>query len=124
MLDYRAEIAETSIENLTKRDVLKYTDTSKAIGLDKILAGGEVLTVSPIAYCVLDVHNEKAKDDKDYNQYLIITKDEMYVTGSKSFWNSFKHIFDTMQGEEYDIDIYRMESKNYAGKYFITCSIV
>ena len=61
-------------------------------------------------------------------KYVIVTKDgTKYVTGSNSFITAFEDIEDEMADageDEYEIEVYRMESKNYKGKQFITCSIV
>ena len=66
--------------------------------------------------------------NKDYYNYVIIDKDgTKYVTGSPSFWSSFKEIWDEMReesDEEFSISIYKVPSKNYNGKDFITCSII
>jgi hypothetical protein len=80
------------------------------------------------AYVILDVHNEKSKQDKDYVKYVLIDNaGNKFVTGSESFFTSFKDIFDTMAaeapGEEYSIDVLKKPSQNYKGKSFITCAL-
>ena len=97
--------------------------------LDTALNDIDVLTITPVAYVILDVHNEKSKQDKDYVKYVIIDNaGNKFVTGSESFFTSFKDIFDTMAeeapGEEYSIDVLKKPSQNYKGKSFITCSIL
>ena len=82
--------------------------------------------VKPVAWAVLDIHNEKS-EDKDYQNFIIIDENgQKYVTGSKSFWSSFRGIYDEMNGsdEEWGIKIFSSPSKNYKGKSFITCSLV
>lgn len=129
--DFNVKIVETSIPEteLTAKDRIKLKDTSSATPLDTVLTDDEALSISPVAYAVLQVHNDKAKGDKDYSQYLILDSNgEKYTTGSNSFWNSFKDIWDEMDfqntGEAFDIKIFRKPSKNYAGKSFITCAII
>lgn len=124
MEGYKVTIIETSKE-LTARERLMVKDTTNAGSLDE-LTQTSPLVIAVDSYAVLEVHNEHS-DNKDYTKYLIIDKNgNKYVTGSESFWTSFKEIYDEMKdtGEEYEIEIYRMESKNYKGKSFITCSVV
>ena len=126
---YEANIIETSKE-LTARERLMMKDTSNAIKLDEateeaIATNGEIL-ITPVEYVVLDVHNDKAEDKKDYKKYIILDKDgTKYVTGSNPFFRSFMEIWDEMKptGEEYQIVAYRLPSKNYNNKDFLTCSI-
>jgi hypothetical protein len=72
------------------------------------------------------VHNEASKD-KVYHQIVIITTDNRkIVTGSASFITEFCNIFAEMgeDNEPFEIEAYRVPSKNYSGKDFITCSLV
>ena len=73
--------------------------------------------------------------DKEASTVYIKDKDVIidvggnkYVTGSESFFTRFIEIFQTMAedapGEEYQIECYKKPSKNYAGKSFISCSLV
>lgn len=121
---FESKISESSRE-LSARDRIRLKDTTDAIKLDEATAEGE-LVITPKAYAILSVHNDKA-DDPDYEQYIIEGDDgQKYVTGSQSFWNSFKAIWDEMadEDEEYSIKAYRVPSKNYKGKDFLTCSII
>lgn len=122
--NYSVTIEEASMElNARAKIILK--DTSDASKLDAIV-DAEGIVISPENYAILSIHNEKA-DDPDYKNYLIIDKDgNKYVTGSNSFWNSFKNIYDEMkaEGEDFEIKIYKLPSKNYNGKSFLTCSLV
>ena len=124
---YKAEVTYSSKE-LTVKEKMILKDGSDAIQLDKATQEGEVV-IKPSYYGVINVHNEKSKDRKDYPVYAIVDVDgTKYVTGSQSFWNAFSDIMDEIaddeSGEEYAIRIYRRPSKNYSGKDFITCSIV
>lgn len=124
MEGYKVSIIESSRE-LTAREKIRIKDTSNAISLDTATQGNAVV-ITPVAYAVLAIHNEKS-DDKDYENYIIIDNNgDKYVTGSRSFWSSFKDIWEDMRGEDeaFQVEIYRLESKNYKGKSFITCSIV
>ena len=127
MADYSIKIAETSKE-LTPRDRVKFKDTSNAIQLDKAAtADGDRLIITPVDYAILEIHNGKSQKNPDYLNYMIIDEaGTKYITGSPSFWTAFKAIWDEMEEEEkgWEIEIYKMPSKNYAGKDFITCSIL
>lgn len=123
--DYKVTIEEVSKE-LTKTQRISIKDVSDCVRLDEAVATSpEGVTIDVDYFAVLDVHNEKAQDDKDYKNYIIVDKDgSKFVTGSKSFWNSFCDINDEMEGEDFSIRVYSKPSKNYRDKYFITCSII
>ena len=98
---------------------------SDAKKFDLEIQGTDKLTITPDFYVILSVHNEKS-DNKDYEQYEIVDiYGQKYVTGSTSFWNAFLDIYEELKDEEepYSIDVYKIESKNYKGKTFLTCSI-
>lgn len=123
--DYNAVIRVCSKE-LSARERVLIKDTTNAISLDEATSDSDSpLVISPDFYAVLDVHNEKS-DNKDYTKYILVDKNgNKFVTGSDSFWNSFMEIMAEMEGEgDFEIQVYRRESKNYKGKSFITCSIV
>lgn len=125
MEGYSVAIRECSTE-LTARERIKLKDTTNAIKLDEAASGETPLVIRPVAYAVLDIHNEKS-DNKDYPNYIIMDDEgNKYVTGSESFWTSFKEIFEEMESENeaYEIEVYKVDSKNYKGKQFLTCSIV
>ena len=126
--DYAATISQASRE-LTAKEKIAFRDFGNAVRLDDVLNDNDSIIVTPADYVVLDIHNEKAKGDKDYTKYIIIsTTGEKYVTGSRSFFQRFLDIYDTMAedapGEEYYIECYKRPSKNYQGKSFISCSMV
>lgn len=121
---YTVKVLESSKE-LTARERIAVKDFGNAFALDEATKG-ERLVITPAWYAVLGVHNEKS-DNKDYKKYIVVdTNGTKYVTGSDNFFSAFKEIVDEMAGEneEYSIEVYQMESKNYKGKSFITCSIL
>lgn len=123
MEGYSVQIKTTSME-LSAKERVRIKDTSNAVKLDELAAENKVIT--PVAYAVLGIHNEKS-ENKDYEVYVIIDNNgTKYVTGSPSFFTAFKDIWDELadDGEEFSIEVYRLESKNYKGKYFLTCSLV
>lgn len=124
MTGYSVEIKETSKE-LTAKQRIALKDTSNAIKLDTACDEDDVI-IEPAYYAVLAIHNEKS-DNVDYENYVIIDKNGVkYATGSSSFWSSFMDIYDEMQGEDepWSIIAYKLDSKNYKGKKFLTCSII
>lgn len=129
--DYNVKIVDTSIAELNPRMELVLKSTTGGIALDEALEGmaeGEGLIIEPKDYAVLEVHNEKVKEGEstDYTKYVILTDKDKYVTSSTNFFNSFLDIFETMKGsgESYSIKIFRRESRNFKGKYFLTCEII
>lgn len=124
MQGYEVTIAEASKE-LTGKQKVQLIDTTDCTRLDVATKQGEV-TIDVDFYAVLNIHNEKS-EDKDYKNYVVVDKDgTRYVTGSESFFSSFKNIYEAMQGddEEWKLKVYRMPSKNRQGKDFITCSLI
>ena len=124
MNGYSVSIAETNKE-LSAKERIRLKDTSDAVKLDEATKE-EPIIITPIAYAILNIHNEKS-DNKDYNNYLIEdTCGTKYVTGSESFWTSFIDIYNEMKDETeaWQIKCYRLPSKNYNGKEFLTCSII
>lgn len=122
---YKVEIKEVS-KDLTARERLMLKDTSNAIKLDEVANSDSAFIFTPVAYAVLNVHNDKSTDNPDYEQYIILSEDGYkYVTGSQSFWTAFINIWDEMVGEEekFKLEVYKKDSKNYKGKQFLTCSI-
>ena len=121
---YNVSIKECNKE-LTARERVMIKDITNAVKLDE--AANEKFVMHPALYAILNIHNEKSPD-KDYENYIIIDKDgTKYVTGSPSFWNSFIGIYNEMAeagDEEWGLEVYKLDSKNYSGKKFITCSIV
>lgn len=126
-MSYKVEIQEAS-KAFTKRETIKIKDVSNAVKFDEIAECSPVV-ITPAAYAVLLVHNDKS-ENKDYPLYIILDKDDnKYMTGSDSFWNSFIDIWVEMtegvdEPEEFEIEVYKKDSKNYKGKKFLTCSIV
>lgn len=121
---YEVKIIESSISDMSARDRLMLKDTSNARKFDEIVDSGADFTFRPVAYSVLEVHNDKA-DQPVYNQFIVVDSDgNKYVTGSSSFWEAFIDIWVEMDGEPFELAVYKKPSKNYKGKSFISCSIV
>lgn len=124
MEGYKVEIREVS-KKITAKERVMLKDTTNAIALDELTQQGKVI-IDPEFYAVLNVTNPKS-EDKEYTKYIIVDKaGTKYVTGSESFFTAFVDIMGEMADtdEEFSIEVYRIPSKNYKGKEFITCSIV
>lgn len=116
-----------STKELTPREKIRVKDFSNATSIDDAtMSEGKI--VIPYGYHVtLSVHNEKS-DNKDYTKCVVVDANgNKYVTGSESFITTLDEIVEEMldAGEsDFEIEIYRKDSKNYKGKQFLTCSIV
>lgn len=125
---YEAVVAESSKE-LTAREKIRIKDVSDAISIDALLDEGAGAEINVGYYALLKIHNEKAKD-KDYEKIVIVDDaGTKYVTGSSSFMRSLFDIVSELKeagedSEPFAIKVFRKDSKNYSGKYFITCSLV
>ncbi len=125
MEGYKA-VVERASKELSAKEKIMLKDMSDAVKLDDIVKENPLI-ISPDYYAIVAVHNEKS-DTKDYKKIVLVDKDgTKYTTGSMPFITTFEDIVDEMvdAGEDdYAIKIYPKESKNYKGKYFITCSII
>lgn len=125
MEGYEVKVRECS-KNLTGKERVAIKDISNALKLDTIVTPDARVEIVPDFTATLEVHNENA-ENKDYEIFVIVAKDgNKYITSSKSFISSFKGIEEEMQEEtdEWGIEVYKIESKNFKGRYFLTCSII
>lgn len=129
MRDYTVSIEE-SIKELTARERISLKSFDTAVALDKETENGPVrFTVQNLVTCA--VHNERAKKDqnKDYKTYIFVADDgTRYKTGSESLITAFFDIYDELIKEAPDepitIEVYKQASKNYEGKFFLTCALI
>lgn len=125
-MDYEVKVSQSSRE-LTGKQKIQAKDTADCVRLDKATQENPSGVLIDIDYWVkLDIHNEHS-EDKDYSNYVLVDKDgTRYVTGSNTFWTTFANIWSDMfnEEEEWKLKVFRLPSRNRAGKDFITCSIV
>ena len=124
MAQYEAKVISASRE-LTVRERIRAKDLGNAVALDKATDDGSVV-IDFDYYAELQVHNERSKNP-DYTKIVIVDKaGNKFVTGSESFKRALIEILEETEGEDIDVQIeaYKRQSKNYAGKAFITCSLV
>lgn len=125
MEGYSATIKESSFE-LSAKQRVAFKDTTNAIKIEELIKNDNHFVTDVAGYAVLGIHNEQS-ENKDYEVYVIVAKDgTRYVTGSSAFFTAFIDIWKELKDEteEWAIEIYGKESKNYKGKQFITCSVV
>lgn len=125
MSEFKTTVKESS-RQLSAKEKVKLKDVSSAIKLDEAVTPEESLIIDVVDYAIIGVHNEKS-ENPEYDVYIFIDDlGQTYVTGSDSLFRAFKDIWDDMEGEEEDwsLKIYKQESKNFRGKYFLTCTIV
>lgn len=126
MEGYKAVVARASKE-LSVKEKIRLKDMSDAVKLDDEVKE-QAIVIKPEFYAIINVHNEKS-DTKDYTKIVIVDGDSgiKYTTGSMPFITTFEDIMQEMEdaGEtDFSLKVYAKESKNYKGKYFITCSII
>lgn len=126
MTGYSVKI-EAASKELTKKERVMLKDTGDALKLDDVIQD-EPLIINVDFWVMLNVHNEKS-DNVDYPVYLIVDNNgTKYVTGSEAFWTTFSDIWDEMteggDEEEWQLKCYKLDSKNFKGKQFLTCSVI
>lgn len=128
--DYSTKIVSTSRE-LTVKEKITLKDFNDCVGLDTVVTNEQGFIIDPDVIVEVQVHNERAKDDKDYTTIVILDKDgTKYSTSSNSLRDSISDIMDELADlEEADradlkIKIFKKPSKNYSGKYFLTATVV
>lgn len=124
---YSVKIIHTSKE-LSAKEKVRLKDFSNAQQLDDIIAGDEHFIIDYDFHADMEVHNEKTKNDKkDYLKRVIVDKaGNAFVTGSESFMSAMDEVLEEMadSGEEFQLDCYKVDSKNFQGKKFITCTVI
>lgn len=127
MKGYEVNIVSATRE-LSPKEKIKLKDLSNAINLDNATQEEGKVVIDYDYHVILEIHNEKSKDRKDYQNVVVVDKDgTKYNTGSESFLTTLEDITGEMlsAGEkDFSIEVYRKDSKNYKGKQFITCSVL
>ena len=128
--DYSTKIV-TSSRELTVKEKITLKDFNDCTGLDTVVTNEQGFIIDPDVIVEVQVHNERAKDDKDYTTIVILDKDgTKYSTSSNSLRDSISDIMDELADlEETDradlkIKVFKKPSKNYSGKYFLTATVV
>ena len=117
--NYHAQVG-SSWKELTAREKFILKDVSAATPLDDEVSPDEGIIVMVSNYVRVSVHNEKS-DSKDYVVNIIVDPE-----GNTYRTNAMEDIRDYMSDEgldEVEVRIYKKESPNYKGKYFITATL-
>lgn len=127
MDNYRVNIITTEKE-LNAYEKIKIKDVSDCLSLEHCLSETDNIIVDFENVVCVEVHNPYSVENIDYMNYIIVDKSGVkYLTGSKSFYSSFKQFYDELKNEgisDFKMKIYKKPTKNYQGKFFITCSLV
>ena len=127
MKGYEVNIV-SSTKELSPKEKIKLKDLSNSINLDNATQEQGKVVIDYDYHVLLNIHNEKSKDRKDYQNVVVVDKDgTKYNTGSESFLTTLEDITGEMLSageEDFSIEVYRKDSKNYKGKQFITCSVL
>ena len=124
--DYNVTIIESMKELSAKERIRAKKATSTAVKLDDVVSPETPFIISAIDnYVILGVHNEHAENN-DYKVLLIFGDDQVFSTGSPSFTDSFTdmitELYDT--GEDFGVECYKIASRNYKGKFILTCTVI
>lgn len=131
-MEFKSTIKEASRE-LTRKEMLSFKDTQDANSIDNLTQGmDDFFSIAVKDYVLLDVHNEKASGEPDYQTLILIDDSgKKYTTGSKSFIRQFLEIWEAMENiepgeahEEWLLKCFRKPSRNYTGKDFLTCTVI
>ena len=128
MEGFKASIVE-SWKQLTPKEKISVKDTSAFEKFDEVVVAGEDLIIEVANYVHIHIENPLS-ENKEYDSFVVMTTEgKGYVTSSRSFADSLKNILDEIGdcGEEigeWKLRVFKKESSNYKGKYFLTCQII
>ena len=128
--DYSTKIVSSSRE-LTVKEKITLKDFNDCTGLDTVVTNEQDFIIDPDVIVEVQVHNERAKGDKDYTTIVILDRDgTKYSTSSNSLRDSISDIMDELNDlsaedkADLKIKVFKKPSKNYSGKYFLTATVV
>lgn len=130
--DYNTQIISSSRE-LTAKERITLKDFNDCTGLDTVVGTDDnsFITLDPDVIVEVQVHNERAKDDKDYTTIIILDKNgTKYSTSSNSLRDSIADIMEELKNlsdedkADLKIKVFKKPSKNYNGKFFLTATVI
>lgn len=124
--DYNVTIIESMKELSAKERIRAKKSTSTAVKLDDVVTPETPFIISAIDnYVILSVHNEHA-EHTDYKVLLIFGDDQVFLTGSPSFTDSFTDIISELSGTgvDFGVECSKIESRNYKGKFILCCNVI
>lgn len=126
---YKAVVKESSKE-LTAVEKVRARNLTDALHIEELVnnadfEGAENIVIEPASYQIISVENDKV-DPPKYDVLVIEdVNGTRYQTGSNAFKYAFFDIYDELKGETgWGIKCFGMDSKNYKGKKFLTCTVV
>ena len=124
--DYSATIVSSSRE-LSVKEKIQFKDLTDTTRLDTVVDTDKPITIEVDTIVELAIHNENARDDKDYTTIVLVAKDgTRYSTSSESVRNAIEDIMDeASEGglEDYSIKVLARPSKNREGQHYLTATI-
>lgn len=124
--DYSATIVSSSRE-LSVKEKIQFKDLTDTTRLDTVVDIDKPITIEVDTIVELAIHNENARDDKDYTTIVLVAKDgTRYSTSSESVRNAIEDIMDeASEGglEDYSIKVLARPSKNREGQHYLTATI-
>lgn len=128
--DYNTKIVSSS-RDLTTKERIVLKDFNDCVGLDTVVSNENGIILDPDVIVEVQVHNERARDDKDYTTIIILDKDgTKYSTSSNSLRDSISDIMEELkelsddEKDDLKIKVFKKPSKNYQGKYFMTATVI
>jgi len=118
--EYNAQIEFSTDKELKAKDKIKIKAFSGARILNDCFPDDGTMVIKPDRISLVSVHNERAKDDKDYSVIVIEAGEEMYRSSSASLTESINDIINALDedGEsitENEIKFFKIKSKNNTG---------
>lgn len=129
MKGYETKIASCS-RDLSAKERIRIKDFANASQLDDLVKQDQSFILDYDYHAIVQVHNEHTKSgETDYEKCVIVDRaGNMYITGSESFITAMSNIVNEMNeaapGEEFSLECMKIASKNFSGKYFLTCGII
>lgn len=126
-MSYEVNIISAS-KPLSAKEKIQLCQGLDTIKLDATIKEHGELIITPAWYAGLAIHNDRAKNGTDYNQYIVVDDGgTAYSTGSEVFWGNFKAIMDMadaydLPAEDRTIRIFHGESDG--GQRFINCRLL
>lgn len=123
---YKAKVVKATKE-VSAREKIRLKNFSDFIQLDEATENDSVLI--DIDYvATVHVENDKSDNPEYYKQVYIDKNGQGYVSGSETLFRQFEDIYEEMKNEglenEVTIKVYKVPSKNFKGKSFLTCNLV
>lgn len=123
---FKEEILRAT-RDFTKKEMLMMKDTKALIKLDNELKpnGDPIIIKYPFDYVIKHVWDDK-ENGKDFESILLLADGKIYTSSSRALINRVEDLLNEMKDEEdeWGIQIYKAPSKQFEGRYYITCSLI